>query len=290
VWIILILFIAGFIIQLILNFWAGFILLFIGTALSLIKGYASKPVIKREEEKWAQVTPDEYKKVKAKQEQLKKWDLDLFDITNPLGAAGFIIVAAVCFGVWVKLFFMGYDRLAIFWGWDCFIIFVPHWVTGVRSFLRKDQLIIKINLLEHIMNFLSAPSDVQVLPMLSTKETAEGGRVPIDVRLMVRFLNPPEYFLGLQIQVSINSVQGKDFPYLYCVVIAKQEAGIFRKNQDVVKCHFSNLTLEESESDGVDVLVIRQRTTRSSGYYTNLKASQYIVNCALDIVRNLLKS
>ncbi len=108
---------------------------------------------------------------------------------------------------------------------------------------------------------------------------------------MLRFLNAPEYFLGLQVQVSINSVQGKDYPYLYCVIIAKQDASLFRKEwRAAYEFQHPNLTIQENISEGVDVLVIRQRTTANSGYYTNLKSSRYIVDTGLNIVRKLLNN
>ncbi len=289
-WIVLILLITGILIESAVNFWLGLAFLVIGTGLSLITGYAVKPVIKRGAEKWSQVTPDEYKKVKARQEQLKKWDLDFFDITNPLGGFGFAALGIICILVFI-FFFCRDERLAVYWGLDCFVLFVPHWVTGVRSFLRKDRLIIKIDLLTQIIEYLSSPSDVQLLPMLSTLETERGGTIPVDARLMLRFLNAPEYFLGLQVQVSINSVQGKDYPYLYCVIIAKQEAALFRKEwRAAYESQHPNLTIEENKSEGVDVLVIRQRTTTSSGYYTNLKSSRYIVDTSLNIARKLLSN
>jgi len=292
--IVLALLIGGIIIEFILNFWAGLILAAVGTALSLIEGYANKITLAPGEERWAQVTPDEYRKVKAKQKQLEKWDLDLFDATNPLGIAMFAGTIVVCAGVWGFLFFSGQDRLAIYWALNCAVILLPHWITGVRSFLKKDQLIIKIGILENIMEHLSAPSDVQVLPMLSTHEVKEGGKVPVDARLMVRFINAPDYFLGLQIQVAINSVQGSDYPYVYCVAIAQEESAFFAKNQDIIEraklLHEQQLTFEKKNTQGVDVLVIRQNTTKTSGYHTNIAESRDIVSSAFSLVCELIQS
>lgn len=279
---------VGIFIQLVLNFWLGLIFLIIGTGLSLIKGYAAKPVIKQGKENWSQVTPDEYKKVKAMQEQLKKWDLDIFDITNPLGVFSFIVGGAICFLIFFFLFLRN-ERLAVYWGLDCLALFALHWVTGVRSFLKKDKLIIKINLLERIIEYLSSPSDIHVLPMLSTLAAQAGGVVPSDARLLVRFLNAPKHFLGLQVQVSINSVEGKDYPYLYCVLIAEQEASLFKKDcPGSYESQHPNLTVKRDNSDGADILVIRQRTTANSGYYTNLKSCFYLVDTSVDIARELL--
>jgi len=217
----------GGLIQLLINFWVGLCFLFLATLLGLIKGYADKPKLKRGET-WAQVTPDEYKKVKDKQKQLESWDRDCFDITNPLGLGVFVLISGVCFVVWLFLATNGYQTLARFWLWDIGVILAPHWLTGTRSFLKKDQLIIKISLLEDIMQSLVEFSEVQVLPMLSTRQTQSEAQVPIDARLMVKLVGAGDEFLGMQVQVSINSVQGTDYPYLYCVLIAKPKASLFK--------------------------------------------------------------
>jgi hypothetical protein len=281
-------FVAGIFSQLFFSLGLGIILLGLGTLLSLVQGYADKPKATGEEV-WSQVTPDEYWKVISKETQHRKWDLDCFDITNRLGSSIFFTVAAVCCVVWYFLGLNGYDKLASYWVWDCLIIFLPHWVTGVRSYLTKDKLVTKIRLLQSIMDLLSSPSDIQVLPMLSTSETKDKGKIPMDARLMLRFLNAPSYFLGLQVQISINSVQGTDYPYLYCVLIAKQEAQLFKKKNGIVYApHPEWICLEETQSEDVDVLVIRQYTTKTSGYHTNNKTACAIVEAAVDLARRLI--
>ncbi len=283
--IISILLLLGLSLQLVMNFWIGAFALISATALSLIRGYRDKPALTGPEQ-WSQVTPDEYKKVKNKQNELKRWDLDLFDITNPLGGFFFAIVACICLVIWV--FLEPGSTLANYWRIDCIVLLVPHWITGVRSFLRQDRLIIKINVLERMIELLSSPSDIQVLPMLATRQTKEKGTIPTDARLMVRFLNAPDYFLGLQIQISINSVQGNDYPYLYCVLIAQENARLFSRQKEILTKNYRNILLEQKNSDEVDVLVIRQQTTKTSGYHTNLSACRFIVQTTIEIARTLL--
>lgn len=281
--------ITGLLIQLFFHFWLGLIILGIGIILSFIKGYSEKPVVIGKE-KWSQVTPDEYKKVKEKQKQLKKWDTDSFDITNSLGAAVFILVALIGAAVWLGLYYiLEESRLALYWVVDLIVLFGFHWITGIRTFLKRDKLIIKINFLEKIMAVLANPSDIQVLPMLSTRETKEKGCIPDDARLMVRFLNAPEYFMGMQIQISLNNVQGKDYPYLYCVLIAKKEAGFFLKREHLLNNPPEKVVFEQQISGDVDVLVIRQYTTKRSGYHTNLKKAAVIVRETVSLTRRLLK-
>ena len=284
---IFVLFLLGLLCQLFLNFWLGLFLLALGTGLSLIKGYEHKPQMIGQEE-WTQVTPDEYSKIKSKQKQLKKWDLDCFDITNPLGGCLFLFLGVFCFILWVSFLGNGYSTLASFWAWDAFIILTPHWLTGVKSFLKKDRLLIKIGLLEMILKYLEGPSDIQVLPMLSTKKTKSEARVPLDARLLIRALDAPKYFLGLQIQISMNNVQGKDYPYLYCVLIAEKDKSFFQDYRSLIG-NVKKLTFSKSIEQDVDVLVIRQKTTRTSGYYTNKRSSQYVVDSALQLMRQLIK-
>jgi hypothetical protein len=278
----------GLLIQLLVNFWFGLIFLVVGMTLDFIKGYSEKPDVVGKEE-WNQVTPDEYKKVKARQNQLADWDTDLFDITNPLGGFMFVVIALVCAGIYLFLYYiLEENRLALYWGVDAAVLLAPHWIIGVRTFLKKDKLIIKIRLFEKMMERLSSLSEIQVLPMLSTKETDKGGRIPMDARLMVRFLNAPDYFMGMQIQISLNNVQGRYYPYLYCVLIAKKEAGFFGKRSDLFNNPPRNILFEKTCSNGVDVCVIRQRTTKNSGYHTTRQKATSIVFTALKLADQYL--
>ncbi len=284
--IVLALFGLGLTAQLFINFWLGLAFLAFATGLTLIKGYSARPSVRGPED-WSQVTPDEYQKIQLKQKQLQQWDLDCFDITNPLGVACFAGCALGCAAVWFHFVMQGNEVLAGYWAWDSAVVFAPHWFVGVRDFLKKDRLIIKVKLLEGMMRFLSAPSDVQVLPMLATRRTKEGKKVPTDARLMLRFFPAPKEFLGLQVQISMNTVQGTDYPYLYCVLIAKSSR-FFHDMKDHIRNPPRGLTLEHKSENDVTVLVIRQRTTRTSGYHTNRRAAEYVLKSAVDITRQLL--
>jgi hypothetical protein len=276
------------IVQLFYSFWLGLILLVLATAMGLVRGYDLKIEGKRKSEKWDQVTPDEYKKIEAKQKELAHWDLDAFDITNPLGGAIFVVLGIVAFLILLVLLKQPGDA-GIYWALDCLVLLAPHWVTGVKRYLRQDRLIVKIKLLEKVMEKLAGPSDIQVLPMLATQATREERRFPTDARLMLRLIGAPAAFLGIQVQISINSVQGTDYPYLYCVLLARSEAGLFAGWRDIVKempeFRESILPDEPRNEEGVDVMVIRQKTTRTSGYHTKPDQAISIVTFAVKVAR-----
>ena len=271
------------------NFWFGLAALFVGTMLGVVHGYSDKPKLLLSDEKWDQVTPDEYKKVREREKQLWRWDIDLFDASNLLGGAAFLAVIGGSAAGLYYLMSRGEPNLAMGLLLDVIVVLSPHWVTGTRSYLTRNKLITKITLLESVMARLSRLSDVQALPMLSTLPAAEGGRVPEDARLMVRLLNAPETFMGMQVQISINTVQGTDYPYLYCVLLAKKGAGYFNVPGALVP-RADGALIEPSPSPEVDVIVVRQATTQTSGYCTDEKDAGRVVDRALEIALKLARA
>ena len=144
----------------------------------MVKGYDAK-LYPKTFDTWERVTPDEYAKVKLKADQLRQWDEDMFDITSTAGVLTFAAACVSCAGGYLVLaatfgFPYGYW---IYVGLDAVVVLSPLWFTGVREYLRKDKLIIKINLLESVMKLLTAPSDVQVFPMLALAKTGSPASV-----------------------------------------------------------------------------------------------------------------
>ena len=59
------------------------------------------------------------------------------------------------------------------------------------------------------------------MPTLALRE-GRRGKYPVDARLMLRPAREDATgFLGVQVQVALNNVQGTDYPYLYAVVLGK---------------------------------------------------------------------
>jgi hypothetical protein len=295
---------CGLLVQLLFSFWIGLALLLLASLMGMIKGYDAKPAT-APDVKWERVTPDEYRKVREKADALKKWDTDAFDGTNSAGAVMFLLVAAACLIIYqpVSSALRLPDGFWVFPAIDAGVLLVPLWITGVREYLKKDQLLIKIKLLEEMMRRLEEPSDVQVFPMLGLQAAGEGKTAPSDARLMVKLVGAPEEFMGLQVQVSINSVKGTDFPYLYCVLIAKKGAGFLDGYEQFKVTADGGLAggiaaflglassfgpvYETSPSPEVDVLVIRQKAGRNGGYSTSPAQAWSMVSAALDAARGL---
>lgn len=315
--IVVILITGGILVELLFSFFTGLFLVIIGVGLSLIKGYRPLPKIASNEDKWAQVTPNEYEKITSKAASALKWDEDYFDITNKRGGCFFAIIVILSIFFFMTAPGLFTSEVAFMVLANIVILIVPQWLSGTREYLRLDKLIVKINILKKVMDLLNSPSNVQVLPMLATKETAKGKKIPSDARLMLKLLNAPDWFMGAQVQISINNVQGTDYPYVYCVLIFKEAAKVFVKNSKVIdgladgvgvsykdrpiptssliekaaERIYANtsITVEKTNSEGVDVLVIRQHTSKTDGYFTSPVNVRDIVLYTLETAEKILK-
>jgi hypothetical protein len=294
---------GGLAVQLLFSFWTGLVLLAVASLMGVVSGYDAVPEMSPGVD-WVRVTPDEYRKVLEKAEALKKWDRDAFDFSNPKGMVVIVLMGVIGLAVY---FFLAVsmslpDHFWVYPALDAAVMLMPLWITGVREYLKRDKLIIKIKSLEEMMRRLEEPSDVQVSPMLGLRSTPAGKKVPEDARLMVKLVGAPGDFMGLQVQLSINSVKGTDFPYLYCVIIARKGSGFFDgferykapEEESAMGGFFRLIGLagygpvyEPAPAEDVEVLVIRQRADRNGGYSTDFSQAWKIVSAALDMARGL---
>jgi hypothetical protein len=97
----------------------------------------------------------------------------------------------------------------------------------------------------------------------------------------------------MQIQVSINSVGSVQYPYLYNVLLAEKGFDFGKRLvrgscKGLVKVFGKNMTIQVEKPEEVDVLVLRQTTTKTSGYHTNKSAQCRIVGYGLALSRALM--
>ncbi len=273
---------AGLLVQFLFNFYAGLPLLLLATLLGAVKGYKVNPVPTGKEE-WQQVDAAAFAKIKAKADALKKWDADLFDISCGRGGCLFVAVAFGLLLLSINMAAEFADEWFFIVAADAVILLLPQWFIGTRTYLTNDQLVIITQLLLRCIEWVKPFPGLTAQPLLALKKVRDGeGTLPVNARLMLRVADAPAWFLGVQVQVNINDVQGTSYPYLYCVLVAKQEGKMVARAGNVKGAlkPFTGITVETQSEDGVDVIIIRQATTRTSGYHTNDKAVRGILTAA----------
>ena len=267
----------------------GVVLVLLATLPLLTKGYDNIVRADTSTGEWrpaGRETVDHILAVAARQRQ---WDHDVVDISCGRGFMALLAIVIVTVLAAVKLATYSFD-LALLLPLNVAAVCVPFWVTGIRSIVRNDRLVVKAQLLTRIEDAFKQQqlpdAAFQYQALMAKVAGEDGGEAPLDVRAMVLFRNAPESFLGLQTQVSINSVQGADYPYAYCVIVTKAD---FARTHNVALAPPSGILVEFQQESDVDVIVVRQDTgVGIRGYYTKPGDALKVFSYALGETRRLL--
>jgi len=266
------------------SFLWGALLVAAGTLLTLVSGYDNRVDFGKfaPDAAWVPIERERLAELRRLDRRIRAWDRSSLDVTNPLGAVVFAFVALGLAAA--AALSAGPARILIL---DAALLLLPHWVTGVRSVLRLPGLLVKIELIQGLLAELdreARPHRVRLLALLGGSET----RIPSDVKFRVDPENKPDGFLGLHCQVVLNEVQGRSYPYFYVCLVARRGYGL----GEVYGRYRvpGGLTKEFDRKEEVEVLIIRQTTTKTSGYHTNLPAAVSVFREGLTLAEEAVAS
>lgn len=265
-------------------------LLFAGNLLLLVRGYDLKPSHRMFGGDWEKTTRERFREACKLEDQVKRWDQTFADLTCVPGVLCLIALAAASALVWLFLQSQANTRFwAPIFAADAAVLLVPHWITGTRRGWRPTELIQQVGSLETSLKAIERFEDppCQIQPMFQLAGT-DKNRTPVAARVFIRFPDGPEDLLGVQFQVSLNDVQGTKYPYLYAVIVAKKSFGLLEHHLSDVARTAPSLTVEPSSESDVEVIVIRQTTTKTSGYHTDAGAVRHIAKIAWQNVARIL--
>lgn len=280
---------AGFALQLALsNALTGAAFLLAASLLTLVKGYTNLPGALKGNRQWRTGEKDQLLKILDVARRARAWDQSVVDITCVRGLAALLLIAIPFIGLSFYLHCHGRnDWLASVLVLDAAALLLPHWVTGVRKILTNAPLTVKVaNLLRVYQLWEKDRTADEAMVTQIEVQTAEKGEMPVDAKLVLRLPALGDAFLGVQIQVVLNNVQGKDYPYLYCVLVSRNELQMRTRLSPRPP---SGIVTEWQNDDGMDILVIRQATSRTSGYHTDSAAITRIFQFTLAQARALLR-
>ena len=270
--------VAGFAVQLaMMAVLPGVFLIAAGNLLLLVRGYDNRVDFATFDPtaEWERVELERLDDLIALHRQMRRWDISALDITNILGAALFLLITLTTTAV--AIFARGPLQILVI---DAMVLLLPHWLTGVRSILVQPKLMVRVNTFREVLEGSAtelADHEVNLLMLLSGSTT----KIPDDLKVKIDIKNRHSDFLGLYGQVVLNEVQGRSYPYFYAVLVARRGYGL-DKAKDAYSPP-SNVTTEHNVQDKVEVLVIRQTTTKTSGYHTELVDAVRILHDAVDV-------
>ena len=271
----------------------GAVLLLVGNAFLLVRGYNLQPGYRIRGGNWEKTTRDRFQAIRDLEKKVSRWDQTFADITCLAGGACLVLLVAAVAALCV---FLAAEFGAAHWpqvlAVDAAVLILPHWVTGTRRAWRPVGLRQQIDALETATREIERyqyPS-CQIQPMLEVAGKGET-RTPIGARVFIRFPDGPEDFLGLQFQVALNEVQGTKYPYLYAVLVAKKSFTLLDKHFDAIinRVH-ELLTVESSVEEDVEVVIIRQWAKGGAGYHTKPKDVRRIAQAAWDATAKAIQA
>lgn len=254
-----------------------------GTLLMLVSGYDNRVDFGKFDPaaEWVPVEPEKLAELRGLDRRIRRWDISALDVSNPLGAV--IFVLAVLGLAAVAWFFPGPVRILAL---DAALLLLPHWLTGLRMVLRLPKLLVKVDLLQGLFAACESGLSGHRVRLLMLLGGADA-RIPEDVKFRVDPAGKPDNFLGLHGQVVLNEVQGRSYPYFYVVLVARLGYGL----REIHGRHRASggLTQEFSRQDEVEVLVLRQTTTKTSGYHTDLHVATAILREGLALAEEAVR-
>ena len=264
-----------------------------GMALLLVAGYSNTAERTGPADGWRSARKAEVERILEINRKQTAWDQDAVDVTN---GTGLLALAGVLFGLLVLVAILpGYvpklaganadlppewlKRLRILLVMNFLLMVLPFWFTGTRSVLKNGKLVNKVRLLLGVAEDFArlGRADEVFEFQLQTVPTTEGAaQLPVDIKAAIRFPGGRPDFLGVQMQVAINSVQGSDYPYFYCVLVATPGSVPLR-----VDAAPDGMVVEPADEPTAQVVVIRRKTTKNSGYHTGRDEARRILAFAL---------
>lgn len=324
---IIVLSIVAIVLQIAVSVGLGVFFMFAASLFGMLKRQNKTPNIKRKNE-WKSVTIKEYDNLLS---MLKETD----DVKRASGSsvancgciAGLVIViiviAATSLGLdeqAVSSFFASMTQPIGYSGEligplivDAAVLILPIWLSGQVSSWEPSDMRVKIEQLKLVHDELIKSKTITLQPSMLLAETTNG-TVPIDVKLMVKPANCPEDFYGIQLQTTMNSVQGKEYPYTYCVLIAKPSFGLLTKLRPLVTVQekgfwgalssafsdknaakeasiprYDDALVEAKAAGDVEIAVVRQATS-GTGYTTEPGQVLHLFDISLCLAEQVLPS
>ncbi len=214
---------------------------------------------------------------------MKRWDASAIDLTSPIG---FLLLAVttvlIVFATVAALVALG-PAVALIVAVDAVVLVLLQWFSGMRTVHRKPDLVLKAGHIQQVVAAERAAIDAagELHGQLLLPEGG-GDEGPADARILIDVADPPGKLLSVQGQVVLNRVQGTPHAYFYCVVVAFAGDGLADFAQRFAPGG-SGTTIEVKTEDDMDVVVVRQTTSKTSGYETKAKKSRRLLVAALDI-------
>lgn len=257
----------------------GYFILLIASLLLMFKGIDKRVLNNslRLSADWDNVNEEQLRNIPEMYKKLRRWDISFFELSSCTGWLVFMII------VLSAIFFIVQDNFFTVIGIDILILFFPLYLSGMLKIDLKPALVRKVEKILMVSQYCQQnyPDCKLEYPVLKFDRKADEHKVPADAKIKITPTDNNKDFLGIYGQCTMNTISGTLYPYFYFVIVYKDSFNPFSqiRNFDLKP----NTLIEKTSEKGVNVLVIRQMTTRTSGYETNDKSINGLLDTTLKL-------
>ncbi len=283
---------VGFLFQIIfMKLFPGAVFLICASVLNLTRGYDNLVKFTQldKDNNWTQVDMAQINRVIDIEKKTKEWNKDIFDVSSVIGVITLILtIIVVMFATIFLAIITSFSSVVWIFLIDVIILMFPILFSGKKQILKQQDLNTRVDIIRDMEGFFrSIKKDGESFrPALMLSRDKNGKSVPRNSRFTISFDDMPEGFYGIQAQININSVEGTRHPYFYCVIAAKTGFGLenYVEKIPVEK----NIVISCEKDNDAEVIVIRQHTTKTSGYFTGIGVCKKILETAVVTSRIIL--
>lgn len=277
--------IAAFYVQFFIeSMFIGYLLLFISSIMLMFRGIDKRAFNKTLLfcSEWEPVSEETLKSIPEMFKKLKRWDISFFELSSFLGWLVFLGIAGI------SVILIKQDSNYTILGIDILVLFIPLYLSGMAKIDIKPTVINKIDKILMLSNHCKDrfPDCKVEFLMIRSSPKKEEKKIPNDVKIKIMPTCENNDFLGIYGQCNMNSVSGTLYPYLYFVIVFKDTFMLPHQLTDMQS--FANVMIEKTSEKGVNVIVIRQITTRTSGYETTDKAIKSLLEITMMLYRKII--
>ncbi len=283
----------GFLFQIIfMKLFPGAVFLICASVLNLTRGYDNLVKFTQldKDNNWTQVDMAQINRVIDIEKKTKEWNKDIFDVSSVIGVITLILtIIVVMFATIFLAIITSFSSVVWIFLIDVIILMFPILFSGKKQILKQQDLNIRVDIIRDMEEFFrSIKKDGESFrPALMLSRDKNGKSVPRNSRFTISFDDMPEGFYGIQAQININSVEGTRHPYFYCVIAAKSGFGLENYVEKILV--EKNIVISCEKDNDAEVIVIRQHTTKTSGYFTGIGVCKKILETAVVTSRNILR-
>lgn len=237
------------------------------------------------EEMWAPVEDGWLERVVLLERRSLLRDLGPWDATRWLGVLTLLLTASA---VLVLVAWLSREagpdaahRVAI----AAAALLAPIWLSGAGSSWQPSELLVKGAALDRARRTAArlAPGEYEAVPQLAHRR-ARRRLYPVDARLLLRPAGgDPGGFLGISVQVALHSIDGRDLPYLFCVLLGEEGFAWPGADLQFGPGEGRPTVFELGNDAGVDFLVVRQHVDGQGGWTTETRDVERLVAAALEV-------